>query len=205
MYTKSHNLIVGFHGCDKQVRDAIVMGTPMKPSVNTYDWLGKGFYFWENGFSRAMIFAREKQARNLAMGKDTIKECAVLGAVLDLGFCLDFIDSAYLSQLAKAHTHLEHIYQRANIAMPQNISVNTSFDLLLRYLDRAVVETVISMQEEQGKEPFDSVRGVFWEGDEPYPNAGFREKNHIQVCIRNPNCIKGFFIPRETMAEYKIP
>ena len=25
------------------------------------------------------------------------------------------------------------------------------------------------------------------------------KKNHIQICIRNPNCIKGFFIPRYEM------
>jgi len=37
----------------------------------------------------------------------------------------------------------------------------------------------------------------FWEGNELYPNAGFRKKNHIQICIRNPNCIKGYFLPRK--------
>ena len=26
-------------------------------------------------------------------------------------------------------------------------------------------------------------------------NAGFKEKNHIQICVRNPNCIKGFLNP----------
>ncbi|TSA32147.1 MAG: hypothetical protein D4R64_16610 [Porphyromonadaceae bacterium] len=41
-----------------------------------------------------------------------------------------------------------------------------------------------------------SVRGVFFEGKELYPNSGFREKNHIQICVRNPNCIKGYFLPR---------
>jgi hypothetical protein len=51
---------------------------------------------------------------------------------------------------------------------------------------------------------FDSVRGVFWEGRELYPNAGFREKDHIQICIRNPNCIKGFFYPREINDKFQI-
>jgi len=45
-------------------------------------------------------------------------------------------------------------------------------------------------------EPFDSVRSLFVEGEELYPGAGFHEKNHIQICIRNPNCIKSFFVPR---------
>jgi hypothetical protein len=52
---------------------------------------------------------------------------------------------------------------------------------------------------------FDSVRGVFWEGKELYPGAGFMERNHIQICLRNPNCIKGFFIPRAFDGKYELP
>ena len=52
---------------------------------------------------------------------------------------------------------------------------------------------------------YDSVRGVFWEGDDLYPGAGFKEKNHIQIAIINPNCIKGFFLPRDVDNMYLIP
>lgn len=45
--------------------------------------------------------------------------------------------------------------------------------------------------------PFDSVRAAFIEGDTIYPGAGFNEKTHIQICIINPDCIKGFFLPRK--------
>ena len=44
---------------------------------------------------------------------------------------------------------------------------------------------------------YDSVRGVFFEGNELYKNAGFREKNHIHIAVINPNCIKGYFKVRE--------
>ncbi len=27
------------------------------------------------------------------------------------------------------------------------------------------------------------------------PTAGFYTKNHIQLCVRNPDCIKGYFRP----------
>jgi len=47
-----------------------------------------------------------------------------------------------------------------------------------------------------------SVRGVFFEGKDIYKNAGFKEKNHIQIAIKNPNCIKGYFIPRELDKRY---
>lgn len=49
------------------------------------------------------------------------------------------------------------------------------------------------------------MKGVFWEGVELYPDAGFREKNHIQICVRNPNCIKGFFLPRKLDMNYINP
>ena len=83
------------------------------------------------------------------------------------------------------------------IEIPRNRTVKGSADKLLRELDCAVIENLHDMQRQTRFEPFDSVRGVFVEGDELYPGAGFHDKNHIQICIRNPNCIKGFFIPRE--------
>lgn len=66
---------------------------------------------------------------------------------------------------------------------------------MLRELDCAVIENLHDERVMLNLKPFDSVRGVFVEGKELYPGAGFNEKNHIQICIRNPNCIKGFFNP----------
>ena len=40
---------------------------------------------------------------------------------------------------------------------------------------------------------YDTVRGAFWEGEELYPNAGFKEKNHVQIVVRNQESIKGYF------------
>lgn len=72
-------------------------------------------------------------------------------------------------------------------------------DLLLRPLDCAVIE---KLHETNTGIDFDSVRAVFSEGETLYPNAGFRSKDHIQICIRNPNCIKGYFIPRKENSKY---
>ncbi len=43
------------------------------------------------------------------------------------------------------------------------------------------------------------MRGVFFEGPELFPNAGFRTKNHIQLCIRKSSCILGYFRPRNSL------
>lgn len=66
-------------------------------------------------------------------------------------------------------------------------------DLPVRNLDCAVIEHLHTINTAR---PFDSVKGIFMEGKPLYENAGFREKDHIQLCIRNPNCIKGYFLPR---------
>ena len=50
-----------------------------------------------------------------------------------------------------------------------------------------------------------SVEDVFVEGEPIYPNSGFMEKTHIQLCIVNPNCIKGYFNPIVPDSEYDIP
>lgn len=38
---------------------------------------------------------------------------------------------------------------------------------------------------------YDSVRAVFPEGESLYPGAGFRDKSHIQFCIRNKGLYQG--------------
>jgi len=202
MYSKSRNIIIGFHGCDKSVRNEIIAGKSfMRKSDNDYDWLGNGFYFWENNMLRAKHFAEDKQKRN----PDEITEPAVLGAFIDLGYCLDLLDSTYLTSLKEFYVLLKETYENRGAKIPINKPAGNSFDLLLRNLDCAVIESVHTFNKDENRPEFDSVRGVFWEGDDLYPNAGFKEKNHIQICVRNPNCIKGFFIPREPDSKFIIP
>lgn len=61
MYTRRSGLILGFHGCDKSIRDKVIneSGFMLKKSENDYDWLGHGIYFWENNHERALHFAEE--------------------------------------------------------------------------------------------------------------------------------------------------
>ncbi|WP_223696442.1 hypothetical protein [Hymenobacter psoromatis] len=81
----------------------------------------------------------------------------------------------------------------AEIGIPVNKGKTS--DLLQRDLDCAVIEALHNSLRKEMLPEFDSVRGVFWEGKEIYPTAGFREKNHIQICVRNLDCIKGYFLP----------
>ena len=86
MYPSKPGLLIGFHGCEETVRDDVIAGvTILNPSQNKYDWLGNGIYFWENNYERAVDFARNPP------GKRKISSPAVLGAVIDLQYCLDLL------------------------------------------------------------------------------------------------------------------
>ena len=59
MYSKRPNIILGFHGCDQDVRDNVITGKGLlRKSSNDYDWLGNGIYFWENNYDRALEYAQ---------------------------------------------------------------------------------------------------------------------------------------------------
>jgi hypothetical protein len=205
MYPAKSGLVFGFHGCDSQVRTAVVLNKiKLLPSKNDYDWLGHGIYFWENNQSRAIQFAEELQNRVRA-NKSPINNPASLGAVLDLGHCLDLMDSEYLELIRVSYKKLVASYSNLGEPLPKNRSTLSSNEKLIRDLDCAVIENFHENRQSQNLQPFDSVRSAFTEGAELYPTAGFNEKNHIQLCIRNPNCIKGYFIPRDQDQTWEIP
>ena len=202
LYSKRSNLLIGFHGCDQSVVDKVITGEEnLLASTNDYDWLGNGIYFWENNEARALQWAQELSKRN----GSSIKSPAVLGAVIDLGYCLDLTDSQCLFELKKGYDALVALTQEAGKPLPQNTNIGKSTDLLLRKLDCAVIETMHRINRFANKRAYDSVRGVFWEGKALYPNAGFAEKNHIQICVCNPNCIKGYFLPRSIDVRFPNP
>ncbi|MCG8696422.1 MAG: hypothetical protein MI922_00090 [Bacteroidales bacterium] len=205
MYSKRPNIILGFHGCDQVVRDKVITGKDLlRKSSNDYDWLGNGIYFWENNYDRAFEYAQYIK-ENPERCKTKIETPSVIGAVIDLGYCLDLLDSGYLKIVKEGYNLLVDIHDKYDLPIPINKAVEEEGDLLIRKLDCAVIETIHKFNRDREAQAYDSVRGVFFEGDELYPNAGFKEKNHIQICLRNPNCIKGLFIPRKQDLNYNIP
>ena len=207
MYSKRAGLVLGFHGCDQSIRDNIVFkkGIVLEPSNNTYDWLGNGVYFWENNCTRALDFAKFLKHNPPHNSKQKINEPSVLGAIIDLGFCLDLLDSEYLKLLKEGYNLYKESNEKYGYKIPQNLPLKTDGDLVKRHLDCAVIEAIHQFNKDKNLPQFDSVRGVFFEGNDLYENAGFKERNHIQIALRNPNCIKGYFIPRELDLKHPKP
>lgn len=196
MYAKHPAYILGFHGCSEDVFEKVIKrNESLQPSTNKYDWLGKGIYFWENNYKRAAEWA------NIKYGKDG----CVVGAFIDLGFCLDINDSRSASELKQAYLDLKKMCEELNEKMPRNQSGGSKTDELKRDLDCAVIETLHTSRKKQDEKPYDSVRGLFTEGAKMYTGSGFTEKAHIQVSIINPNCIKGYFVPKSLNPNFTLP
>ncbi len=188
-------LLLGFHGTDRDIVERVLAGEcDLEPSRNSHDWLGHGIYFWEYSPQRALDFAQQASALP-RMTKGRITEPAVIGAVIDPGSCLNFLEASALDQLSESYRALKA--SKLSV-LPKNVG---GIDKLQRHLDCAVVELLHAIREdattEQGQSlpPYQTVRGAFWEGEELYPDAGFREKNHVQLVVRDTSCIKGYFRP----------
>ena len=197
MYSKLPNLVLAFHGCDKSVADMVLQnGKHLRASSNAYDWLGHGIYFWEQNYDRAFEWASESKK---------IKTPAVVGAVIDLGYCLNLTDSASEIILKRGYEFLKFRCEITDEPLPKNRLSKSTSDVLLRDLDCAVIQHVHELNKVSGQKAFDSVRGIFVEGKEPYPGSEFRIKTHVQLCIVNPNCIKGYFRPLRRNNHYDLP
>jgi hypothetical protein len=188
--------VLGFHGCDVSTANAIFSGRTkhLRPSKNSYDWLGSGIYFWETSPTRAHQYAQISMIRP-SPNQGRIHKPAVIGAVLEMGNCLDLLDAQYFDVVRKAHKLLKDIAARSGRPMPVNRSLGNSTETILRDLDCSVINLVHQDRRDENLRPFDSVRAAFIEGRPLYEGASFYDLNHIQICVRNPKCIKGYFRP----------
>ena len=155
--------------------------------------MGNGFYVWENNLERAKVWAEEKAKAG------SIKSPAVIGVVFTLGNCFDLIDSKHINLLTYYYQLMKDDFLKLGKILPENKDTKTDEhkNLLYRALDCSVIEYMhYQINQEESIKEFDTVRGVFVEGGQAFPGSGINSKNHIQVCIRNLDCIKGFFKPR---------
>jgi len=137
MYYSRPGLIIAFHGCEAAIRNKLLSNPDfIKKSEKPYDWLGHGMYFWENNIDRALEWAKDKKRRG------EIDTPAVIGAVLDLGYCFDLSDSRFISMIKGSYSLLAQTYKDVGETLPQNRDIKTDHhkDKILRELDCKVIE-----------------------------------------------------------------
>ena len=192
------SFVLGYHGCEHSVAVKAVNGEiDLLQSKRDFDWLGPGAYFWESDPQRAREWAQWKAE------KGDYANPAVVGAVIDLRNCFDLVSREDLYLLEEAHRSFLRVQKLSGLPVPKNKSApgQPDTDRVLRFLDCAVLRHLHSILDAQPThsrqiEPFDTVRGMFTEGQRVYPASGFRRKNHVQIAVRNTACIRELFIPR---------
>ena len=169
---------MGYHGCSVATKEKILAGEPWIPSSHEWEWLGKGIYFWEYDEERAVEWAHENADKP-----------AVIRARIDLGRCFDMTTRKSMDDLRRGYDFLCRHYSILGKPMPENKNLPGDGDWKNRQLDCAVIEAVHAIDVYDGVEPYDTVRSAFLEGRPVYPGGSFRDKTHIQICVRNPECI----------------
>lgn len=179
--------VVGYHGCERELGQQLLRNEiVLTESDNTYDWLGRGAYFWVDSAERGIEWARWKQQQG------DIHTSCVVGAFLHLGLCLSLTDYGVMDRIKEAHSSLKELITASGAEFPKN-SVKRNGYYMKRKLDCAVIDMLHFLRKEEGKEDYDTVLGIFEEGDYPYTGASFKEKTHIQIAVRNPRCVVGYF------------
>jgi hypothetical protein len=179
MRRAASGFVLGYHGCDAAIAEDLLHGKPFIFSKNEYDWLGWGAYFWESDPLRGLQWAELARKRGRP-----VKTPAVVGAVIDLGYCLDLTTQASLDVIRTAHDGLLKVSRAIKRPMRKNI------DEFRRPLDCAVLNY---LYESMPSPKFQTVRGVFIEGGPLYPGAFIEAKTHVQLAVRDLICIRGVF------------
>lgn len=188
-YQRHPSLVLGFHGTERATVDRVVTRETrhLNKSEGRYEWLGHGIYFWENDPRRGLEWASSGNA------KKKIAEPDVVGAIIDLGLCLDLTTRTALDEVSEAYELLKVSYELRGKPLPAN---HFGQDKVKRELDCQVIQMLHSFRELKEQPLYDSVRAPFLENNRLYTGAEFRAGNHIQICVIRPeNCIKGYFRP----------
>lgn len=162
---------VGFHGTH---RGAVphLLAREIEQSDQHFEWLGTGFYLWQDSPWRAQAWAVER------FGEDA----AVVVARVGLDGCLDLLNPHWQQQLAAAD--VEYVFEcvAAGRAPAQNRPSGN------RARDCAVINWYCERSEQEGP-PIRSVRAIFEEGEPIYEASAIRALSHIQIAVRDPSVI----------------
>lgn len=169
----------GFHGTTDARALTIRLTRTFEPSdnFNRYpdggDWLGEGFYFWQDAPTRVWQWLRAPRQRRLPPPH------TVIVAKVNLTRCLDLLDTRWHQALRNAHTAM-----RNGLAPGEQLPINAGSRSRPNWhrLDDAVLRRVVSLAN-RTTTPFNSVRGAFEEGDPIFPGSALFDLAHVEIAV----------------------
>jgi len=168
--------VLGYHGCAADFAEALIRGevaiADWQPSQNEWDWLGHGIYFWEYAPERA---------------RDWMGAGGVVGAIVQIGNCLDFTDVSATRLLAGEYDRVRTSHEEAGLVLPENRGLRGDLDcLVINRLVASIEPTGLSIE---------TLRCPFLEGEPAYPGSRVRLESHVQLVVRTHANILGVFRP----------
>jgi len=181
--------VIGFHSCDREIGLRMINGQDhLRPSDNPWDWLGPGVYFWEDNPYRALDYAIKCATKKQKFSGE-IKTPFVIGAIIELGNCLNLIEPNSINIVKETYTALEMRMKEFGKAMPSNNGPNRSRDC-------AVIKYLHELNKIDARPQYDTIRSPFQEGGAIYEQANFTDGLHMEISVINTNLIKGYFLPQ---------
>ena len=162
---------IGFHGTSKPAV-AHLLAREIEPSDEHFEWLGTGFYLWQDSPWRAKQWAEERFGADAAM----------VVARVDLEGCLDLLNPQWQAELHDA----DFEFVTECMAEGRPIPVNTETGNHARdaatinwYCERAAAADLVIR----------SVRAIFEEGDPIFEASKIRSQSHVQIAVRDLTAI----------------
>lgn len=162
---------VGFHGTNRQAVPHL-LAKAIHQSDRRYEWLGTGFYLWQDSPWRAEDWAIAQHG----------SEAAVVAVRVSLEGCLDLMNPHWQALLAEADAQFVLECLADNTDVPVNRGSG------YRARDCATINWFCDRADEMGQ-AIRSVRAIFEEGDPIFEASAIRTQSHIQLAIRDPSVI----------------
>lgn len=175
----------GFHGSSAAAIEAIVLTRNFDPSANSFadgrgDWLGPGFYFWQDAPTRVWEWLRAPRQRGRL--DPTL---AVSIAKIRLTDCLDLLDTRWQFVLRRAYIRLRNTLPDPD-PMPSNPPDPTAPGW--HPLDDAVIRMMLERAPFWGFQ-FASMRAAFQEGEPLFDGSAFFDASHVQIAVFDDSVI----------------
>lgn len=165
---------IGFHGTTRDVVPRL-LAHDIQVSDQHFEWLGTGFYLWQDSPWRAQAWAVDR------FGEDA----AVVAARVSLDGCLDLFNPRWHRVLSEADD------QYVNECLTQGREPARNRPSGNRARDCAVVNWYCERAAEEGLR-IRSVRAIFEEGEPIFEASAIRALSHLQIAVRDPSVILDF-------------
>lgn len=163
--------VIGFHGTSRAALPHL-LARDIRPSDQHFEWLGTGFYLWQDSPWRARQWAEARYG----------SDAAVAVARVDLAGCLDLLNPRWQAEVRDADFEFVLHCIANERPLPVNIDRgNHARDAatINWYCDRAAADG----------HPVRSARAIFEEGEPIFEASKIRSMSHVQVAVRDLTAI----------------